>query len=197
MNVTLVLFLILLNGIFALSEIAIVSSRRARLARMADAGSRGADRAIALAAEPTRFLSTVQVGITAIGILNGAIGEAALAAPIRERLSLFPALAPYADELAFGLIVIVLTYFSLIFGELVPKRIALLAPERLAAAIALPMEGLARVGRPIVAVLSASTDAVLRLLRIGTVKQPAVTPEEIKVLLEEATREGVFEPSEQ
>lgn len=197
MDLTLVFLLILLNGVFAMSEIAIVSSRRARLAQLAAAGSKGAERALALSEEPTRFLSSVQVGITAIGILNGAIGESALAGTVRGWFEQFPVLLPYADEMAFGVIVIALTYVSLILGELVPKRIALMAPERIAAIIATPMQALARIGRPVVFLLSVSTDSILRLLRIRAAKQPSVTPEEINVLLEQATEEGVFGRNEQ
>src|SRR5215203_6684261 len=123
-DVGLVLFLILLNGLFALSEIAIVSSRRARLVQLAESGSAGAKHALTLAAEPTRFLSSVQVGITSIGILNGAIGQGSLAAPLRDLVRQVPFLGNYADGIAFGMIVVTLTYVSLILGELVPKRLA-------------------------------------------------------------------------
>jgi putative hemolysin len=166
MEVLFVLSLVLLNGVFAMSEIAIVSSRRARLQQIADSGRKGATAALALAAEPTRFLSSVQVGITAIGILSGAIGEAVLAGRLRGVFERLPPLAPYEDELALGIIVLGLTYVSLILGELVPKRIALTNPERIASIIARPMQVLARIGRPIVFVLSASTDGLLRLLRV-------------------------------
>ena len=197
MDVVFVLTLILLNGVFAMSEIAIVSSRRARLQQLADAGRRGAAAALALGAEPTRFLSSVQVGITAIGILSGAIGEAMLAGRVRSGIERVPLLAPYDDALALTVIVLGLTYVSLILGELVPKRLALTNPERIASLIARPMQILANIGRPIVHVLSTSTDGVLRLFGVKGSKQPAVTPEEIRLLLEQATEEGVFERSEQ
>jgi putative hemolysin len=192
----LVLFLILLNGVFAMSEIAIVSSRRARLTQLAEAGSTGARRALTLASEPTRFLSSVQVGITVIGILNGAIGGAALAAPLRAGFAQFPPIAPYADGLSLAVMVVALAYVSLILGELVPKRLALTNPERIASLIAGPMDLLAAIGRPIVSLLTVSTDTILRLLRVSIVKPPAVTVEEIKVLLEQGTQEGVFEAAE-
>jgi putative hemolysin len=191
------LALILANGALALSEIAIVSARRVRLAGMIEEGSAGAARALALAAEPTRFLSTVQVGITSIGILSGAIGEATLARPLQmvfEARGLDP---DYAEPLSLGLIVIGLTYVSLILGELVPKRLALIRPERIASAIAAPMQMLARIGRPVVYVLSASTELVLTLLRLKQEAQTAVTVEEIRVLLEQSATEGVLEPGEQ
>jgi putative hemolysin len=195
-DILLVFGLILLNGLFAMSEIAIVSSRRVRLVQMAGSGRAGAQSALRLASEPTRFLSSVQVGITCIGISSGAIGEAAFATRLRGTFEQLPVIAPYAEPLALVLIVIALTYVSLIVGELVPKRIALTHPERIASIIARPMETLARVGRPLVFVLSASTDTILRVLGVRQVKQPAVTVEEIKVLLEQGAEEGTFEPTE-
>lgn len=196
-DILIVSVLILINGLFAMAEIAIVSSRRARLLQMADAGRSGAAHALQLASEPTRFLSTVQVGITSIGIMNGAIGDGAIAGSLRASFETVPALAPYAEGLALAVMVLVLTYASLIFGELVPKRVALTQPEAIASLIARPMQMLAVAGRPIVFLLSASTDAILRLLRVRQVKQPAVTVEEIRVLLEQGTEEGVFEETEQ
>jgi putative hemolysin len=195
-DLLLLLGLILLNGLFAMSEIAIVSSRHARLLPLADAGKAGAKHAIALASEPTRFLSSVQVGITSIGILNGAIGEASIAGPIRLTLERTPVVALYAETLSLALMVIGLTYVSLILGELVPKRLALTHPERIATLIAGPMAMLARIGRPVVYLLSATTDTVLRLFGVRQVKQPAVTMEEIRLLLEQGTEEGVFEATE-
>ena len=195
-DLLLVFILILLNGLFAMSEIAIVSSRRARLVQMAEGGNVGAQRAIQLSSEPTRFLSSVQVGITSIGILNGAIGEAAVVTRLNGLFEQVPALAPYAHPLAMGTMVVVLTYVSLIVGELVPKRLALTHPELIASIIARPMQILSTGGRPLVLLLSVSTEAILRLLRVRQVKQPAVTIEEIKVLFEQGAEEGVFEPSE-
>lgn len=195
-NLLLVSILLVLNGIFAMSEIAIVSSRRARLLQLVEAGSVGARHALELGAEPTRFLSSVQVGITSIGILSGAIGEASFARRLAASFQQVPVLAPYADTLALGLMVIGLTYASLIVGELVPKRLALTHPERIASLIARPMQVLAVAGRPLVYLLSVSTDAILRLCRVHQVHQPAVTVEEIKVLLEQGTEEGIFERSE-
>lgn len=191
-----VLVLILLNGVFALSEIAIVSSRRARLVQLIEGGSAGARAALQLTMEPTRFLSSVQVGITAIGILSGAIGEAVVASRVRPTLERIPVLAPYANELALGLMVIVLTYLSLILGELVPKRLALVHPERVASIIARPMQALAAAGRPLVYLLSVSTDAVLRVAGVRPQQQPAVSADEIRVLLAQGAQEGVFEPTE-
>lgn len=195
-DILLVFGLILLNGLFAMSEIAIVSSRRVRLQQLAEGGRSGAQYALQLAAEPTRFLSAVQVGITCIGILSGAIGEAAIASRLRGSFEQVPVLAPYADTLALAVMVVVLTYVSLIVGELVPKRFALTHPEAIASIIARPMDFLARIGRPLVALLSVSTDTVLRIFGVRQVKQPAVTVEEIRVLLQQGTEEGVFERAE-
>jgi len=195
-DVLLLLLLIALNGIFAMSEIAVVSARRARLIQLAEDGSKGARHALTLASEPTRFLSSVQVGITSIGILNGAIGEGAIAARLRPALEQVPLLAPYADTLSLAIMVAVLTYVSLIIGELVPKRIALIHPETIASVIARPMEVVAGVTRPIVFLLSVSTDSILRLFRVRQAKQPGVTADEIRVMLEQGAEEGVFEPTE-
>jgi putative hemolysin len=196
-DIILLLALIALNGLFAMSEMAVVSSRRVRLVQMADGGRAGATRALTLSSEPTRFLSTVQVGITSIGILSGALGEATVASRLQSFFESVPPLAPYANGLSIALLVVGLTYVSLIVGELVPKRVALTRPEVIAAVVARPMQWLAVITRPIVYVLSASTDGILRLLRIRASGEPAVTMEEIKVLMEQGTEEGVFEPSEQ
>ena len=195
-DLLLLLVLILLNGVFAMSEIAIVSSRRARLVQLAESGSAGARRALTLASEPTRFLSSVQVGITSIGILNGAIGEASIARPIRAAVEQVPLLAAYAETISLILMVVLLTYVSLILGELVPKRLALTNPEAIASIIAPPMDVLARIGRPLVRLLSMSTDGILRLFGVRQQKQTGVTADEIRVMLQQGTEEGVFERSE-
>jgi putative hemolysin len=195
-DLLLVFVLILLNGLFAMSEIAVVSARRARLVQMTDQGSSGAHHALQLASQPTRFLSSVQVGITTIGILNGAIGEAAIVTRLVMRFEQMPLLAPYAHALAMGTMVVALTYVSLILGELVPKRLAQTNPEAIASIIARPMQMVAAAGRPLVFLLSASTEAILRLLRVRQIRPPAVTAEEIKVLLEQGAEEGIFEATE-
>ncbi len=188
--------LILINGLFAMSEIAIVSARRVRLLQMADGGDAGARRALTLGEEPTRFLSSVQVGITSIGILNGAIGEESIAGRVRPLLEQVPVLAPYAGTLSLVVMVAVLTYVSLIVGELVPKRLALTRPEAVASLVARPMDGVARLARPVVALLSVSTDAVLALFRVRQVKEPGVTADEVRVMLEQGAEEGVFAETE-
>lgn len=163
--------LIMTNGALALSEIAIVSSRRTRLVEMIDKGSSGAARAMDLASEPTRLLSSVQIGMTSIGILSGAIGEATIAGHVRQVLEPVPALAAYAESLSLVVVVVIITYVSVILGELVPKRLAMTDPERTAAIVAGPMQVLAKIGRPIVFVLSGSTSTVLSLLRVPKVKR--------------------------
>jgi putative hemolysin len=195
-DILFVLLLILINGAFALSEIAIISSKRTRLVHMAETGNSGARQALVLASEPTRFLSSVQAGITSIGILNGAIGEKTIAGPVRAWLGQVDAIGPYAEPLSLAIVVVSITYVSLILGELVPKRLALTHPEKIAAIIARPMQLVAAIGRPVVYVLSVSTDTIMKLLGVRHVNQSAVTMEEIKVLIEQGTEEGVLEPSE-
>lgn len=197
MDVVLILLLILLNGVFALSEMAVVSARKARLQNMEDEGSSGAAAALALQHEPSAFLSTIQVGITTVGILSGAVGEAAIADPLSAWLSAFPPLADYAQGIALTVTVVLLTYFSVVVGELVPKRLALLAPERLAAFVARPMQGLARLGHPLVVLLSGSCDLILRLVGARRSVEPPVTDDEIKVLMEQGAEAGVFHEAEQ
>jgi len=193
---SLLLTLIVLNGILAMSEIAIVGSKRTRLLQMAEGGKAGARRALALAAEPTRFLSSVQVGITAIGILSGAIGEASIAARLGVWFERVPALADYADTLSLAIMVLAVTYVSLIVGELAPKRLALARAETIASAMSRPLELLAWVGRPLVHLLSVSTDSLVGLAGIPSTPPQGVSIEEIKVLLEQGAEEGVVESAE-
>ena len=197
LDLSFLLVLFLVNGAFAMSEIAVVSSRRSRLQHMADGGNKGARLALDLASEPTRFLSSVQVGITGVGILSGAIGEAAVASRLRIWLEQVPALAPYADIVALALMVVALTYVSLILGELVPKRVALAHPERIASAVAGPMKVVSRVARPVISVLSATTEAILRLFGLRQVKESGITVDEVRVMLKQGAEQGVFEPAEQ
>ena len=196
LSIVIVLVLVVLNGFFAMSELAIVSSRRARLETMARNGSRGAERALKLAEDPTSFLSTVQIGITLIGIFAGAYSGATLSAPIAAWLRGLPAVAGIADGLAFALVVIATTYVSLIIGELVPKRLALRNAEGIAAAVSGPMKVLATVGAPVVWFLRVSTEAVLGLLRLRGEAPSAVTEEEVKAMIAEGTDAGVFHEAE-
>lgn len=197
MDIALLLFLILLNGVLAMSEIAVVSSRKARLQRLSEDGSPGAESALALHNEPATFLSTVQVGITTVGILSGAIGETALADPLTIWLAGFSLIEPYARGVALTVVVVALTYFSVVIGELVPKRLGLLAPEKTASLIAPPMNMLARAGRPLVWLLSASSSFLLRMMGAGSKEESPVTDEEIKDLMEQGAEAGVFHESEQ
>ena len=197
MDIVLILLLILLNGVFAMSEIAVVSSRKSRLQNLADDGSLGAEAALSLHHEPSSFLSTIQVGITLVGILNGAIGEAAVADPLAAWIARIPVLEPYAKAVALTITVIGLTYFSVVVGELVPKRLALLAPEGIASLMARPMMILARVTHPLVVVLSGSCSMILRVLGARRKDEPPVTDDEIKVLMEQGAEAGVFHESEQ
>ena len=197
MELFLLLLLIVVNGLFAMSEIAVVSSRKARLQSLADGGSPGARSALALQQEPSSFLSTIQVGITSVGILSGAIGETALADPLAGWLAGMPGVAPYAKGLAMTLTVVGLTYFSVVVGELVPKRLALLAPESIASVMARPMVALARAAHPLVVLLSGSCAALLRVIGARRQEEPPVTDDEIKVMMEQGAEAGVFHEGEQ
>ncbi|KAA6187396.1 HlyC/CorC family transporter [Thiohalocapsa marina] len=196
MELLVLLLLILLNGVFAMSEIAVVSARRPRLLGMADQDKAGARAAVELQEQPGGFLSTIQVGITSIAILSGAIGEAALAEPLRVWLSAVPVLAPWADVLALALVVGGIAYLSVVIGELVPKQLALLAPEAIAAGVARPLRWLSRAALPLVWLLSASSALILRGLGAKRAAGPPVTDEEIKVLMTQGAEAGVFHASE-
>lgn len=197
MDIAIILGLILLNGVFAMSEIAVVASRQIRLQQAVDNGSESARVALQLAHDPSRFLSTIQVGITLIGILAGAYGEASIARRLEAMLMDVTTLAPYAKPLSLTLMVIIITYLTLIFGELVPKRLAMLNPEAIARVLAPPMSLLSRVARPLVWLLSASTEAMLRLLRAKRAEEPPMVEEEIHSLMRQGTAAGVLEESEQ
>jgi putative hemolysin len=197
MELLILLVLILLNGFFAMSEMAVVSSRRTRLQQWADDKRPGAASALALANQPSFFLSTIQVGITLIGITSGAFGEAALAGDLAEWLQKWGWLQPYAEGLSVSLVVAGITVASLIIGELVPKRVALRNPEGIASAVARPMQLLSLLAHPVVRALSWLTETALSLLRLGGTPPAPVTEEEIKVLMEQGARAGVFEEHEQ
>ena len=197
MELSILLVLILLNGLLAMSEIAVVSSRKVRLQQWADDGRPGARAALALANEPTHFLSTIQVGITVIGVTSGAFGEATLARGLSDWLSQWPLLDRHSDSLALAVVVTGITIASLILGELVPKRIALLSAERVASAVARPMQLLSRLTYPVVRVLSTVTDGILALFGARVPKEPHVTEEEINILMEQGAEAGVFEKHEQ
>ncbi|MFC5463004.1 hemolysin family protein [Massilia niabensis] len=195
-SVLIILFLILLNGVFAMSELALVSAKRMRLEKSAGEGSRGARAALDLADEPSNFLSTVQVGITLISIFNGAFGEASLVAQLTPMFKEIPALAPYAYQAALGLVVVCITFASIVLGELVPKRIAMAYPEAMATLIAPPLRVLSRIMSPFVKILSLTTEAIVRLLGMGRHKEEAPTEEDITGMIKESTDAGVFEKTE-
>jgi putative hemolysin len=197
LEILIVLVLIIANGVFSMSEMAIVSARKVRLQQLANQGDAKARAALKLAESPNQFLSTVQVGITLIGILTGAFGGATIANRLVVYVRLVPFLAPYSEPLSFGIVVLIITYLSLIVGELVPKRLALNNPERIAAIVAIPMRAVAAIASPMVYLLSASTDLVLRVLGITPSTEPQVTEEEIKILIEQGTEAGTFEEAEQ
>ena len=196
----LILFsLILVNGLFAMAELAVFSSRPTRLKQMAESGSKGARAALRLLDDPTRFLSTVQIGITLIGVLAGVYSGARFAAPLGEWLAGLEALAPivhYTGTIAYGIVVVAVTYLSLVIGELVPKRWALTNPEVMASLIARPMEMLARLSAPLVWLLQGSTELVVRTLGLRKSTSRGLTEEEIRSMITEATRAGVFHVDE-
>ncbi len=191
-EIGIVLFLVALNGVFAMSELAIVSSRRIRLQAIEKRGSPGAAAALALQEDPERFLPTVQVGITMVGIISGMFSGAALAEPLGRALSGFAFLRPFAEEVAFALVVLVITILNIVLGELVPKRLALREPERIAVLIARPMAWLSRASTPLVWVLSSLTRAMLKLLRLDKSVDQGVTEEEVKAMVAEGAEAGAL-----
>jgi putative hemolysin len=191
-----ILALIALNGVFAMSELAIVSSRPARLQAMADSGSSGAETALKLSRDPGKFLSTVQIGITLIGIIAGAYSGASLGGPMGERFAAMGMDREWAMTVGFGLVIGVTTYASLVIGELVPKQFALVAPERIAALVARPMEWLAWIAAPFVWLLDASSSIIFKLLGLNRDNRDALTTEELKVVFTEATHAGIIEEHE-
>jgi putative hemolysin len=196
LEIGVIIVLVLLNGAFAMSELAIVSSRRSRLLAMQRQGSAGAEAALALADDPQRFLPTVQVGITLVGIFAGAFGGARLAGTLGEVLNSIPGVAPFGVEIAFTLVVIAITYLSLILGELVPKQVALRNPERVAVVVARPLTVLARFSLPVVWLLGKSSAFVLRLFGPARPGEQSVTEEEVKAVVAEGAQAGALETEE-
>lgn len=195
-EIIIIFFLLLANGAFSMAEIAIVSSRKSRLRQRAEQGDAGARRALALAESPNTFLATVQIGITLVGVLAAAFGGASLAGRLTGPLETFPWLAPYAEEVAFGTVVLIITYFTLVIGELVPKRIGLANPEGMARFVAGPMHGLSIVCAPLVSVLGRSTDALLAILGIKPAADATVTEEDVRLLVREGMRVGALHAQE-
>jgi|SRR5574343_266157 putative hemolysin len=196
MEIAILFALICLNGLFAMSEIALVTARKARLQKLIDEGDSGAAAAVKLGEDPTRFLSTIQIGITSIGVLNGIVGEAALAAPLAAWLERLGVPMQYGSYAATGLVVVLITYFSIVVGELVPKRIGQSYPETFARLVARPINLLALATKPFVLLLSTSTRTLLRLLGVKETSGSPVTEEEIHAMLVEGTTAGVIESHE-
>ncbi len=196
-QIILIFFLLVLNGTFAMSEIALLSSRKVRLQQLAKEGNKSAETALKISDKPNHFFSTVQIGITLIGILAGALGGATLSDKLAGLLARISWLAPYSEGAAFAIIVLLTTYFSLVIGELIPKRLALNSPEKIAMIVAFPMKGLSWLTSPIVKLLSASTDFGLRILGVEPSNDPIITEEEIKILMKQGAQSGVFEEAEE
>jgi putative hemolysin len=195
-DVIIILLLVILNGLLAMSELAIVSSRKPRLKAMARAGRRGAQTALDLAADPGRFLSTVQAGITLIAVISGAFSGAALGGPVAQRIAALGVPAETAETLGFTVVIILTTYASLVIGELVPKQVALRSPEPIAVVVARPMLWLARAMTPFAWLLDRSSSLVFKLLRLKRESEDHVTAEELQLVVAEAATAGVLEESE-
>ena len=191
-EIIIIFLLLVANGIFAMTEMAVVASRKSRLRRLANSGDVRAKAALELAQSPNRFLSTVQIGITLVGVLAGAFGGATLAQEIGQALHRFPALAPYGDVIGIAIVVVAISFCSLVIGELVPKRLALSNPEGISRLMAGTMNRLSVLASPAVKLLSLSTDLVLRLVGADPETRPAVSEEELKLLLQEGLESGVF-----
>lgn len=191
-EISIIFLLLIANGVFAMTEIAVVSSKKGRLRLLADKGRAGAKAALELAESPNRFLSTVQIGITLVGIFAGAFGGSTLAAKLAGPIAAISPLAPYAQKIALFIVVASITYFSLVLGELVPKRVGLSNPEGIATRLARPMTWLSRIASPLVTFLSASTEALLRLVGYKPGKETAVSEDEVRVLMQEGVRAGAF-----
>ena len=196
MDILLIVFLTVLNGAFAMSELALASSRKARLLALAEAGDKGAQTALKLLDNPTQFLSSVQVGITSIGMLNGIVGEAAFSGGLAASLSAWGVPEAAAEVTATTVVVVVITFITIVFGELVPKRIGQLYPETVSRWVSRPMAWVARIARPFVSLLSATTSGVLALLRVNVNAQQTVTEDEINASLEEGVGAGIIEAHE-
>jgi putative hemolysin len=195
-EIIIIILLLAANGLFAMTEIAVVSARKVRLRRQAETGDLKAKAALELAESPNRFLATVQVGITLVGVLAGAFGGVTIAEQMAARLQVYPWIAPYGEAIGIGTVVLGITFFSLILGELVPKRIGLNNPERVARLMAGPMNRLTWLASPLVHLLTASTELVLCVIRLKKPQDPPVTEEEVKVMIQVGVQAGVFDRRE-
>lgn len=192
-----ILLFIVINGVFVMSEMAVASSRKARLQQRINDGDKRANAALELNQNPNMFLATVQIGITLISVLTGAVGGATFAEPLSQVLARVPSLGPYAESVALGVVVVLITIISIVIGELLPKRLALHNPELFASALAAPMNLISKIFTPLVWMFSRITDTLLRLLGVKPGTEPPVTEEEIHLLIDQGTQAGVFQESEQ
>ncbi len=197
MEILIILFLIVLNGVFSMSEIALISARKNRLETAAKKGNKNAKTALDLANSPNEFLSTVQIGITLIGILTGIYSGDKITTDVQNFISGFESLKPYSESIAVGIVVVVLTFFSLVLGELLPKRIGLNYPESIAKSVAVPMKLISTITMPFIWLLTTSTDFLLKILQIKPTADGKVTEEEIKAIIKEGTEVGEVQEIEQ
>ncbi|PKO08461.1 MAG: hypothetical protein CVU40_15400 [Chloroflexi bacterium HGW-Chloroflexi-2] len=197
LSILIIFLLIIINGIFAMSEISLISARKVRLQQMSKDGVRSAQVALDISENPNKFLSTVQIGITLIGILSGALGGASISSDLSLIFQDVSWLKPYSEILSVAIVVLLTTYFSLVIGELIPKRLGMNSPEKIASAVAMPMKAISWLTSPIVKLLSASTDIGLKILGIEKSKDPIITEEEIKILMKQGTQSGIFESAEE
>jgi putative hemolysin len=195
-EIAIIVVLTIINGVFSMSEVALLSVRTSRLQRLAERGDGRARRALVLLEDPNNFLSTVQIGVTLVGVLSGAFGGATIADNVAGYLSRYSLIAPYAGTVAISIVVLAITYLSLVIGELVPKRIALHNPEKIARMVAGLMSGMSRIGAPVVTILSISTNAVLAFFGLRKSSDQAVTEEDVRGLLHQGAQAGIFEPGE-
>lgn len=197
LEIVIIFVLIFINGLFSMAEFAVVSARKARLAQMAERGDTGSSLALSLSEEPSTFLSTIQIGITLVGILAGAYGGAAIAKSVEPYLLDLPIIGPYSNTVSLLLVVLIITYFTLVLGELVPKRMGLAYPERIAVLVAGPIMLFSRLIAPLNMISAWSTNAILKVLGTDNSPDQAVTEEDITSLLEEGTQAGIFDEAEQ
>jgi len=197
LEIIILILLLLASGIFSMSEMAVVSARKSLLKQRAAEGDAGASTALSLAKEPTRFLSSVQIGITLISTLTGTLSGATLAREFSLQLREHPYLGQYSDVMSVGIVVLAITYLNLLLAELVPKRVALSNPERISSILAAPMRAFSRMVSPAISLLSISTDLIINILGVKSYVEPPVTEEEIRIMIDQGTTAGVIEEAEQ